>query len=80
MTVSDDEYGFDDLVLDDRALAVIDATERNLTTLNAHAPITRPRSIPERQPTKWLRTIKARFPVMDDKSSTHSQPRTVLLG
>ena len=47
MTAFDDEYGFDDLVLDDRDIAVLDATERNFTTLNAHAPITRPRSSPE---------------------------------
>jgi hypothetical protein len=53
MTTSDDEYGFDDLVLDDRTLAVLDATERNFT---AHPPITRPRSSPERQPTKRLKT------------------------
>ena len=30
MTASDDEYGFDDLVLDDRALDVLNATKRNL--------------------------------------------------
>ena len=56
MTDSDDEYGFENLVLDDRALAVLDATERNFPTLNAHAPIARPRPTPERQPTKRLKT------------------------
>lgn len=50
MTTSDDEYGFDDLVLDDRTLAALDATERNFP------PITRPRSSPERQPPKRLKT------------------------
>lgn len=63
MTTSDDEYGFDDLVLDDRALAVLDATERNYTTPNAHAPITRPRSSPERQPTKRLKTNQGWVPL-----------------
>src|ERR1700761_2620964 len=62
MTASDDEYGFDDLVLDDRALAVLDATERNFTTLNAHASITRPRSSPEREPTKRLKTNQGWVP------------------
>jgi hypothetical protein len=61
MTASDDEYGFDDLVLDDRALAVLDATERNFTTLNAHAPNTRRRSSPER-PTKRLKTNQGWVP------------------
>jgi hypothetical protein len=61
MTASDDEYGFDDLVLDDRTLAVLDATERNFTTLNAHAPNTRPRSSPER-PTKRLKTNQGWVP------------------
>ena len=56
MTPSDDEYGFDDLVLDDRTLAVLDATERNFTT---HA---RPRSSPERQPTKRLKTNQGWVP------------------
>ncbi|KAI9453156.1 hypothetical protein BJY52DRAFT_1189808 [Lactarius psammicola] len=60
MTNSDDEYGFDDLVLDDRTLAVLDATERNFTTLNAH---TRPRSSPERQPTKRLKTNQGWVPL-----------------
>jgi hypothetical protein len=53
MTVSDDEYGFDDLVLDDRTLAVLDATERSLTA--AIPSTSRPRS-PEQQPTKRLKT------------------------
>jgi hypothetical protein len=63
MTASDDEYGFDDLVLDDRAIAVLDETERNFTTtLTAHAPTTRPRSSPERQPTKRLKTNQGWLP------------------
>lgn len=60
MTASDDEYGFDDLVFDDRTLAVLDATERNFTTL---APITRPRSPPEQQPTKRLKTNQGWVPL-----------------
>ena len=43
-------------------LPVLDATERNFTTLNAHAPITRPRSSPERQPTKRLKTNQGWIP------------------
>jgi hypothetical protein len=54
MPTSDDEYGFDDLVLDDRALAVLDATERSLAT--AFTPAPRPRSSPEQQPSKRLKT------------------------
>jgi hypothetical protein len=50
MTTSDDEYAFDDLVLDDRTLAVLDATEQSLT---AAIPSTSP---PEQQPTKRLKT------------------------
>ncbi|KAI9442751.1 hypothetical protein H4582DRAFT_2073336 [Lactarius indigo] len=60
MTTSDDEYAFDDLVLDDRTLAVLDATERNFSTLNAHP---RPRSSLEQQPTKRLKTNQGCVPL-----------------
>ena len=54
MTTSDDEYGFDDLVLDDRTLAVLDQTEQSLTA--AISSTSHSRSPPERQPTKRLKT------------------------
>jgi len=54
MVTSDDEYAFDDLVLDERTLAVLDATERDLV---AAIPLTsHPRSPAEQQPTKRLKT------------------------
>jgi hypothetical protein len=54
MVSSDDEYDFDDLVLDERTLAVLDATERDLV---AGIPSTsHPRSPAEQQPTKRLKT------------------------
>ena len=54
MPTSDDEYGLDDLVLDDHALAVLDATERSLAAAVTSTP--RPRSSPEQQPSKRLKT------------------------
>jgi hypothetical protein len=54
MPTSDDEYGFDDLVLDDHALSVLDATERKLAA--DHTPTSRPGSSPEQQPSKRLKT------------------------
>ncbi|KAH9037060.1 hypothetical protein EDB85DRAFT_1861707 [Lactarius pseudohatsudake] len=60
MTTSDDEYAFDDLVLDHRTLAVLDATERNFSTLSALA---RPRSSLEQQPTKRLKTNQGWVPL-----------------
>ncbi len=72
MTTSDDEYGFDDLVLDDRTLAVLDATERNFTTLNAHA---HPRSSPERQPTKRLKTNQGWVPLHGQQREMSPAPR-----
>jgi hypothetical protein len=56
MTTSDDEYGFDDLVLDDRTLAVLDATEQ---TLSSAIPSTSPR---EQQPSKRLKTAEGWIP------------------
>jgi hypothetical protein len=54
MPTSDDEYGLDDLVLDDHALAVLDATERSLAAVVTSKH--RPRSSPEQQPSKRLKT------------------------
>lgn len=61
MPTSDDEYGFDDLVLDDCALAALDATERSLTA--SHTPTSRPRSSPEQQPPKRLKTDRGWVPL-----------------
>ena len=59
MVTSDDEYGFDDLVLDERTLAVLDATERGLVA--AAIPSTsHPRSPAEQQPTKRLKVLDIR--------------------
>jgi hypothetical protein len=54
MVTSDDEYDFDDLVLDERTLAVLDATERDLVA--ALPSTSHPRSPAEQQPTKRLKT------------------------
>ncbi len=54
MVTSDDEYGFDDLVLDERTLAVLDATERDLVA--ALPSTSHPRSPVELQPAKRLKT------------------------
>jgi len=60
MTTSDDEYGFDDLVLDDRTLAVLDATEQ---TLSAAIPSTsHPTSPREQHPSKRLKTVEGWIP------------------
>ena len=60
MTTSDDEYGFDDLVLDDRTLAVLDATERTLTA--AIPSTSHPTSPREQQPPKRLKTDEGWVP------------------
>ena len=60
MTTSDDEYGFDDLVLDDRTLAVLDATERTLTAAIPSTP--HPTSPREQQPPKRLKTAEGWVP------------------
>jgi len=60
MTTSDDEYGFDDLVLDDRVLAVLDATERTLTAV---IPSTsHPTSPREQHSSKRLKTAEGWVP------------------
>jgi hypothetical protein len=62
MVSSDDEYGFDDLVLDERTLAVLDATERELVA--AIPSISHPRSPAEQQPTKRLKTNDGWVPLL----------------
>ena len=54
MVTSDDEYGFDDLVLDERTLAALDATERDLVA--AIPSTSHPRSPAEQQPAKRFKT------------------------
>jgi len=69
MVTSDDEYGFDDLVLDERALAALDATERNLVA--AIPSTSHPRSPAEQQPTKRLKTNDGCVPLQQGQQ----QPR-----
>src|SRR6266404_9737621 len=57
MTTSDDEFGFDDFVLDDRTLAILDAAERK------QPPNAPPRSSPERPPAKRLKTNQGWVPL-----------------
>ena len=66
MVTSDDEYGFDDLVLDDRTLAVLDATERSLAA--AIPSTSRPRSPAEQQPTKRLKTNDGWVPLQGQQN------------
>ncbi|KAH9963738.1 hypothetical protein BC827DRAFT_85693 [Russula dissimulans] len=72
MTSSDDEYGFDDLVLDDRTLAVLDATERSLATANPST--SHPRSPPEHPPTKRLKTDGGWVPLHGQQPREMSSP------
>ena len=72
MTTSDDEYAFDDLVLDDRALAVLDATEQSLTA--AISSTSHPRSPPEQQPAKRLKITGGWAPRYGQQASERSSP------
>ena len=73
MVTSDDEYGFDDLVLDDRTLAVLDATERGLLT--AAIPSTsHPRSPAEQQPAKRFKTNDGWVPLQGEQPRKRSSP------
>jgi hypothetical protein len=72
MSTSDDEYGFDDLVLDDRTLAVLDETERSLAA--AIPSTTHSRSPPEQQPTKRLRTTGGWAPRYGQQPPERSSP------
>jgi hypothetical protein len=69
MVSSDDEYGFDDLVLDERTLAVLDATERELVA--AIPSTSHPRSPAEQQPTKRLKTNDGWVPL---QPQSHKRP------
>lgn len=72
MVSSDDEYGFDDLVLDDRTLAVLDATERGLV---ATIPSTsRPRSPADQQPTKRFKTDDGWVPLQGQQQPRRKSP------
>lgn len=73
MVTSDDEYGFDDLVLDERTLAVLDATERDLVA--AIPSTSHPRSPAEQKPTKRLKTSNGWVPQQQQphKRSTPSK-------
>jgi hypothetical protein len=65
MVTSDDEYDFDDLVLDERTLAVLDATERELVA--AIPSTSRPRSPAEQQPAKRLKTNDGWVPLQQQQ-------------
>ena len=71
MVTSDDEYDFDDLVLDERTLAVLDATERDLVA--ALPSTSHPRSPAEQQPTKRLKTNDGWVP-LQQQSHKRSSP------
>ncbi|KAH9977475.1 hypothetical protein BJV74DRAFT_888454 [Russula compacta] len=72
MVASDDEYGFDDLVLDDRTLAVLDETERSLAAVNPST--SHPRSPPEQQPTKRLKTAGGWVPLHGQQPHERPSP------
>jgi hypothetical protein len=77
MTTSDDEYGFDDLVLDDRTLAVLDATERSLTAAIPSTFHSRPP--PEQQPSKRLKTTGGWAPRYSQHPPERSPPSKALV-
>jgi hypothetical protein len=72
MTTSDDEYGFDELVLDHRTLAVLDATERTLTSPDPS--ISHPRPPLQQPPTKRLRTVGGWVPLHGQQHRERSPP------
>jgi hypothetical protein len=76
MPTSDDEYGFGDFVLDDYTLSVLDATERKLAA--AYTPTSRPRSSPEQQPSKRLKTDHEWVQLQGRQPREKSQPPKVL--
>lgn len=75
MVSSDDEYGFDDLVLDERTLAVLDATERELVA--AIPSISHPRSPAEQQPTKRLKTNDGWVPLQQQPHKRSSPSKGI---
>jgi hypothetical protein len=72
MVTSDDEYGFDDLVLDERTLAVLDATERDLAA--AIPSTSHPRSPTEQPPTKRLKTTDGWIPLQGQQPHKRTSP------
>ena len=72
MVTSDDEYDFDDLVLDERTLAVLDATERDLVA--AIPSTSHPRSPAEQQPAKRLKTNDGWVPLQQQQPPKRSSP------
>jgi hypothetical protein len=72
MTTSDDEYGFDELVLDHRTLAVLDATERTLTSPDPS--ISHPRPPLQQPPTKRLKTVGGWVPFHGQQHRERSSP------
>ena len=75
MVTSDDEYGFDDLVLDERTLAVLDATERDLVA--AIPSTSHPRSPAEQQPTKRLKTNDGWVPLQQQPHKRSSPSKGI---
>jgi hypothetical protein len=75
MVTSDDEYGFDDLVLDERTLAVLDATERDLVA--AIPSTSHPRSPAEQQPTKRLKTNDGWVPLQQQPHKRSSPSKVI---
>lgn len=75
MVTSDGEYGFDDLVLDERTLAVLDATERDLVA--AIPSTSHPRSPAEQQPTKRLKTNDGWVPLQQPPQKRSSPSKSI---
>lgn len=75
MVTSDDEYDFDDLVLDERTLAVLDATERDLVA--AIPSTSHPRSPVEQQPTKRLKTSDGWVPLQQQPHKRSSPSKGI---
>jgi hypothetical protein len=75
MVTSDDEYDFDDLVLDERTLAVLDATERDLVA--AIPSTSHPRSPAEQQPTKRLKTNDGWVPLQQQPHKRSSPSKGI---
>jgi hypothetical protein len=75
MVTSDDEYDFDDLVLDERTLAVLDATERDLVA--AIPSTSHPRSPAEQPPTKRLKTNDGWVPLQQQPHKRSSPSKGI---
>jgi hypothetical protein len=75
MVTSDDEYDFDDLVLDERTLAVLDATERDL--IAAIPSTSHPRSPEEQQPAKRFKTNDGWVPLQKQPPKRSSPSKSI---